>query len=212
MGNRLSKIYTRTGDDGTTGMADGSRVSKADLRFDAMGKIDLLNSQIGLLRGYLTQDSQSQPNHVQPNHVQPNHVQPNHVQPNHAQFDAKLSRLQHQLFNLGGELAMPEYRGILAEYVTELENQIDEWNSHLPPLKDFILPAGNIVTSQVHIARCYCRDAERLLVALNSRDDNVSLISLQFINRLSDWLFVLARVVARLDAGREVLWDKNTLS
>ena len=197
MGNRLSKIYTRTGDDGTTGMADGSRVSKADLRFDAMGKIDLLNSQIGLLRGYLTQD---------------NHTQNSRNQPNHAQFDAKLSRLQHQLFNLGGELAMPEYRGILAEYVIELENQIDEWNSHLPPLKDFILPAGTIVTSQVHIARCYCRDAERLLVALNSRDDNVSPISLQFINRLSDWLFVLARVVARLDDGQEVLWDKTTLS
>ena len=192
MGNRLSKIYTRTGDDGTTGMADGSRVSKADLRFDAMGKIDLLNSQIGLLRGYLTQD--------------------NHTQNSQAQFDAKLSRLQHQLFNLGGELAMPEYRGILAEYATELENQIDEWNTHLPPLKDFILPAGTIVTSQVHIARCYCRDAERLLVALNSRDDNVSPISLQFINRLSDWLFVLARVVARLDDGQEVLWDKATLS
>lgn len=197
MGNRLSKIYTRTGDDGTTGMADGSRVSKADLRFDAMGKIDLLNSQIGLLRGYLTQD---------------NHTQNSQNQPNHAQFDAKLSRLQHQLFNLGGELAMPEYRGILAEYVTELENQIDGWNTHLPPLKDFILPAGSMVTSQVHIARCYCRDAERLLVALNSRDDNVSPLSLQFINRLSDWLFVLARVVARLDAGQEVLWDKNTLS
>ena len=197
MGNRLSKIYTRTGDDGTTGMANGSRVSKADLRFDAMGKIDLLNSQIGLLRGYLSQD---------------NHTQNSQNQPNHSQFDAKLSRLQHQLFNLGGELAMPEYRGILAEYVIELENQIDEWNTHLPPLKDFILPAGTIVTSQVHIARCYCRDAERLLVALNSRDDNVSPISLQFINRLSDWLFVLARVVARLDAGQEVLWDKNTLS
>ena len=197
MGNRLSKIYTRTGDDGTTGMADGSRVSKADLRFDAMGKIDLLNSQIGLLRGYLTQDSKTQNSQDQPNH---------------AQFDTKLSRLQHQLFNLGGELAMPEYRGILIDYVIELENQIDEWNTHLPPLKDFILPAGTIVTSQVHIARCYCRDAERLLVALNSRDANVSPLSLQFINRLSDWLFVLARVVARLDAGQEVLWDKTTLS
>ena len=192
MGNRLSKIYTRTGDDGTTGMADGSRMSKADLRFDAMGKIDLLNSQIGLLRSYLSQD--------------------NHTQDSHALSDAKLSRLQHQLFNLGGELAMPEYHGILADYVTELENQIDEWNTHLPPLKDFILPAGTMVTSQVHIARCYCRDAERLLVALNSRDDNVSPLSLQFINRLSDWLFVLARVVARLDAGQEVLWDKTTLS
>lgn len=96
MGNRLSKIYTRTGDDGTTGMADGSRVSKADLRFDAMGKIDLLNSQIGLLRGYLTQD---------------NHTQNSQNQPNHAQFDAKLSRLQHQLFNLGVNLPCPNTAG-----------------------------------------------------------------------------------------------------
>lgn len=91
MGNRLSKIYTRTGDDGTTGMADGSRISKADLRFDAMGKIDLLNSQIGLLRGYLTQF----------NHTQNSQAQPTHVQPNHTQFDAKLSRLQHQLQSRG---------------------------------------------------------------------------------------------------------------
>ena len=187
MGNRLSRIYTRTGDDGTTGMADGSRLSKADLRFDAMGKIDLLNSQIGLIRGYLTQE-------------------------NHTQFDKQLSRLQHQLFNLGGELARPDYQGILPTYVTELEHQIDDWNKNLPPLKDFILPAGSLATSQVHIARCYCRDAERVLVALNMRDGNVSPVSLQFLNRLSDWLFVLARVVARLDNGTEVLWDKQTLS
>ncbi len=186
MGNRLSKIYTRTGDDGTTGMADGSRLSKADLRFDAMGNVDLLNSQIGLLRGYL-------------------------IQANHREFDDKLSRIQHQLFNLGGELAMPAYKGILADYVAELECQIDEWNENLPPLKDFILPAGSIATSQVHIARCLARDSERLLVALNERDGNVSTVSSQFINRLSDWLFVLARVVARLDGGKEVLWDKLTL-
>lgn len=186
MGNRLSKIYTRTGDDGTTGMADGSRLSKSDLRFDAMGKVDLLNSQIGLLRGCLA--------------------------PAHWEFDSKLSRIQHQLFNLGGELAMPEYTGIIPDYVAELEQQIDDWNAQLPPLKDFILPAGSIATSQVHIARCYCRDAERILVALNARDSNVGIASLQFINRLSDWLFVLARVVARLDDGQEVLWDKHTLS
>lgn len=186
MGNRLSKIYTRTGDDGTTGMADGSRLSKSDLRFDAMGKVDLLNSQIGLLRGYLA--------------------------PAHCEFDSNLSRIQHQLFNLGGELAMPEYTGIIPDYVAELEQQIDDWNAQLPPLKDFILPAGSIATSQVHIARCYCREAERILVALNARDSNVGIASLQFINRLSDWLFVLARVVARLDNGQEVLWDKHTLS
>lgn len=187
MGNRLSKIYTRTGDDGMTGMADGTRISKADLRFDTMGKIDLLNSHIGLLRGYLTQDNQTQ-------------------------FDEQLSRIQHQLFNIGGELAMPQYTGILAEYVSELEHQIDTWNEQLPPLKDFILPAGSIATSQVHIARCLARDSERLLVALNERDNNVSAISLQFVNRLSDWLFVLARVVARLDNGQEMLWNKDTLS
>lgn len=187
MGNRLSKIYTRTGDDGMTGMADGTRISKADLRFDTMGKIDLLNSQIGLLRGYLAHT-------------------------NHSEFDEKLSRIQHQLFNIGGELAMPQYTGILAEYVSELEHQIDTWNEQLPPLKDFILPAGSIATSQVHIARCLARDSERLMVALNERDNDVSAISLQFINRLSDWLFVLARVVARLDNGQEVLWNKDTLS
>lgn len=187
MGNRLSKIYTRTGDNGTTGMADGSRVSKADLRFDAMGKIDLLNSQIGLLRAYLQQD-------------------------NHPEFDPLLSRLQHQLFNLGGELAMPDYQGILPNYVNELEQQIDQWNADLPYLKEFILPAGSISTSQVHIARCLARDSERLLVELQQRDSNVSAISLQFINRLSDWLFVLARVVARLDNGLEVLWNKETLT
>lgn len=187
MGNRLSKIYTRTGDDGTTGMADGSRLAKSDLRFDAMGKVDLLNSHVGLLRGYL-------------------------AQAHHHEFDSKLSRIQHQLFNLGGELAMPDYAGILTDYITELEQQIDDWNTRLPPLKDFILPAGSIATSQVHIARCYCREAERILVALNARDGNVTRTSLQFINRLSDWLFVLARVVARLDDGQEVLWDKHTLS
>lgn len=187
MGNRLSKIYTRTGDDGTTGMADGTRVSKADLRLDAMGKVDLLNSQIGLLRGYLTQD-------------------------NHNEFDKKLSRIQHQLFNLGGELAMPEYEGIVAVYIDELEYQIDQWNEHLPALKDFILPAGSLATSQTHIARCYCRDAERLLVALNERDSNVSQTSLQFINRLSDWLFVFARIVARIGGGQEVLWQKQGLT
>lgn len=186
MGNRLSKIYTRTGDNGTTGMADGSRVSKADLRFDTMGKIDLLNSHIGLLRGYLQQA-------------------------NHLKFDPLLSRLQHQLFNLGGELAMPDYQGILPNYITELEQQIDQWNADLPYLKEFILPAGSIATSQVHIARCLARDSERLLVSLQERDKNVSTVSLQFINRLSDWLFVLARVVARLDNGSEVLWNKTNL-
>lgn len=184
MGNRLTKIYTRTGDDGTTALADGTRISKADLRFEVMGKIDLLNAQIGLLRNYLYQVDN---------------------------FDKLLSKIQHQLFNIGGELAMPDYQGIIPQYITELEQQIDNWNTSLPRLKDFILPAGSIACSHVHLARCLCRDAERLLVALQQRDNNLSQITLQYINRLSDWLFVLARIVARLDGGQEVLWQKHCL-
>lgn len=185
MANRLSKIYTRTGDNGTTGMADGSRVSKADLRFDAMGSVDLLNSHIGLLRGYLN---------------------------NQSELDTLLSQVQHLLFNIGGELAMPEYQGINPSDVTYLEHQIDTWNTDLPYLKDFILPAGSLATAQTHVARCHCRDAERVLIKLQQQDGKVSPITLQFINRLSDWLFVLARVVARLDGGQEVFWDKRVLA
>lgn len=184
MANRLSKIYTRTGDDGTTGMADGSRISKANLRFDAMGSVDLLNSHIGLLRGYLTDQS----------------------------LDNALSEVQHLLFNIGGELSMPDYQGISAVEVCHLEQQIDAWNADLPYLKDFILPAGSLAAAQAHIARCHCRDAERVLIKLRQQDDNVSSITLQFINRLSDWLFVLARVLARLDGGQEILWDKKILA
>ena len=197
MGNRLTKIYTRTGDEGTTGMADGSRVSKADLRFDAMGAIDLLNAQIGLLRG-----------HLAPMLLTTSTEQLSNL----SNIDTRLSRIQHQLFNLGGELAMPDYQGILPRYVEELEQQIDAWNAHLPVLKDFILPAGSIATSQAHIARCYCRDAERVLVALQLKDGNVSSASRQFINRLSDWLFVLCRVIARADGGSEVLWQKQVMA
>lgn len=186
MGNRLSKIYTRTGDDGTTALACGTRLSKSHLRFDVMGKIDLINSHIGLIGSCLQAD-------------------------NCHTFDVQLSRLQHQLFNLGGELAMPAWQGILPEYVAILESDIDAWNDKLPYLKDFILPAGSMATSYVHVARCLVRDGERLLVALHEQDGNVSAVSLQFMNRLSDWLFVFARIVARLQGGQEVLWDKACL-
>lgn len=184
MANRLTKIYTRTGDDGTTGMADGSRLSKADLRFEAMGKVDSLNAQIGMLNALL----QTLPT-----------------------FDLTkdFSVIQHQLFNIGGELAMPEFKQVTSEHTAQLEQQIDNWNTTLPRLKDFVLPAGSQAVCQVHIARCACRDAERVLVAVNEQDHNLSHFTLAYINRLSDWLFVLARIVAKAEGNDEVLWQKD---
>lgn len=185
MSNRLTKIYTRTGDDGTTGMADGSRLSKADSRFEAMGKVDMLNSHIGLLRAVLNSSNSLLEN-----------------------LDNQLSHIQHQLFNIGGELAMPEYKMLSAEHTQTLESQIDTWNNDLPRLKDFILPAGSQAVCQVHIARCACREAERALVIVQQRDNNVSSATLSYLNRLSDWLFVLARVVAKAENHAEVYWQK----
>lgn len=193
MSNRLTKIYTRTGDDGTTGMANGSRLSKADLRFEAMGKVDMLNAQIGLLRAVLTTTNLT-----------------------NEKLDNQLRGIQHQLFNIGGELAMPEFKMLTAEHSLALEQQMDEWNTTLPRLKDFILPAGSQAVCQVHIARCACRDAEHTLVAVNERDNNLAASTLSYINRLSDWLFVLARMVAKQDneqtsrqANHETLWQKS---
>ncbi|UXZ05747.1 cob(I)yrinic acid a,c-diamide adenosyltransferase [Moraxella nasicaprae] len=186
MGNRLSKITTRTGDDGTTGMADGSRLSKADLRFDAMGVIDGLNAHIGLLQAYLDDPK----------------------------IIKQLSDIQHRLFNIGGELALPNHADIGYIAITDtdiilLEEQLDEHNDTLPYLKEFILPAGSVATAQTHIARSICRDAERTLIKLSLRDGNIRKQTLQYLNRLSDYLFVLARVVVRLDGGQEVLWQKD---
>lgn len=187
MGNRLSKITTRTGDDGTTGLGDGSRLSKTDLRFDAMGAIDGLNAHIGLLQAYLDD--------------------------NPAIYD-ELSTIQHQLFNIGGELALPNhadmgYIAIDEHTIINLETQITKHNDQLPYLKEFILPAGSIATAQAHIARSLCRDAERTFIKLSLRDGNINQTTLQYLNRLSDYLFVLARVIARLDGGQEVLWQKR---
>lgn len=187
MGNRLSKITTRTGDDGTTGMADGSRLSKADLRFDAMGVIDGLNAHIGLLQAHLTAQ---------------------------ADLHQELSLIQHKLFNIGGEIALPNhadigYIAITSDDILQLEVCVDRHNETLPYLKEFILPAGSVATATAHIARSICRDAERTLVRLSLRDGNISQTSLQYLNRLSDYLFVIARVIARLDGGTEVLWQKS---
>ena len=191
MGNRLSKIYTRTGDDGSTGMADGSRVSKADNLFSVMGDIDELNSHIGLVRAQLKR---------------------NKGQSIEKEFSEALIIIQHLLFNIGGELAMPEYEGVNATHIEWVEQQIDAMNTTLPPLKDFILPTGSVLVSQLHVARSVCRRAERQAVLLQQqRPDAIRLTAVSFINRLSDWLFVAARFCTDPEQVSEVLWDSQAL-
>ncbi|TXD98066.1 cob(I)yrinic acid a,c-diamide adenosyltransferase [Psychrobacter frigidicola] len=207
MGNRLSKIYTRTGDDGSTGMADGSRVSKADSLFSVMGDVDELNSHIGLVRAHFAQavaDANTQP--------LPERLQQQDGQSAGADFTQALIVIQHLLFNIGGELAMPEYVAIHASHVDWLEQQIDAMNTTLPPLKDFILPTGSILVSQLHVARCVCRRAERQAVILQQeRPAAIRSTAVCLINRLSDWLFVAARFCTDPEKVSEVLWDSQVL-
>lgn len=179
MGNRLTKIYTRTGDDGTTGLGDGVRTPKDSLRIDAIGEIDELNSHIGVL---LT-EALPQTIHT------------------------CLTRVQHQLFDLGGELCMPGsgYIGIRAEHTTQLETALDNLNEPLPPLKEFILPGGSRAAALCHVARAVCRRVERNLVSL-ARSESVSPASLTYINRLSDLLFVMCRAINRHHEQQDVLW------
>lgn len=192
MGNRLSKIYTRTGDDGSTGMADGSRVSKADSLFNVMGDIDELNSHIGLVRAQLTQTVMDATQKTDTSQA--------------------LVIIQHLLFNIGGELSMPEYEGVNANHIEWLEQQIDAMNTTLPPLKDFILPTGSVLVSQLHVTRTVCRRAERLAVLLQQqRPEAIRSTAISFINRLSDWLFVAARFCTDPEQVSEVLWDSQVL-
>lgn len=187
MGHRLSKIYTKTGDDGTTGLGDGSRVNKDDLRVEAYGTVDELNSFIGVLRAQLEAASSPFPHDL----------------------DDHLSRIQHELFNLGGELCIPNYRLVKENSISRLEQEIDQMNASLPMLKDFILPAGSLAVSYAHAARSICRRAERHVFSLSQRDGNISNTALHYLNRLSDWLFVAARHIAKEDGRGEVLWQKN---
>lgn len=192
MGNRLSKIYTRTGDDGTTGMADGSRVSKADNLFSVMGDVDELNSHIGLVRAQLAQNSTDATKE--------------------ADFAQALVIIQHLLFNIGGELAMPEYESVNSAHIAWLEQQIDAMNSTLPALKDFILPTGSVLVSHLHVTRTVCRRAERQAVLLQQqRPEAIRPTAVSFINRLSDWLFVAARFCTDPEQVSEVLWDSQVL-
>lgn len=179
MGNRLSKIYTRTGDDGTTGLGDGSRVSKDCDRVRAYGAVDELNSVIGLL---LCERMDEAPRKL-------------------------LTGVQHKLFDLGGELSIPGYELIVAEQVAALETALDTFNADLPPLKEFILPGGSRAASLCHLARTVARRAERELVTLQ-RGEAVNPAGLRYLNRLSDLLFVLARVFNKGAGQPDVLWRK----
>lgn len=178
MGNRLSKIYTRTGDAGTTGLGDGTRVDKDSLRVEAYGTVDELNSTLGMVLA---------------------HDLPERVR-------TCLSEIQHDLFDLGGELSVPGYQAIHPNHVTRLETILDRFNADLPALKEFILPAGGHATASCHFARTVCRRAERRVVSLANQEP-VSPHAIAYLNRLSDLLFVIARVLARHERGAEVLWE-----
>jgi cob(I)alamin adenosyltransferase len=181
MGNRLSRIYTRTGDDGSTGLGDGMRVPKEHLRVEAYGTVDEANSAVGVVLAVpgLPQDV----------------------------IDC-LTDVQHTMFDLGGELCIPGHRVIKAEDVERLEQTLDRFNEHLPPLKDFILPGGGPAAAACHVARTVTRRAERRVWAL-ARAESVAPEVPQYLNRLSDLLFVVARVLARHEHGSEVLWKRR---
>lgn len=181
MGNRLTRIYTRTGDDGTTGLGDGSRVQKDDPRVEAYGSVDELNSHIGLLLAI-----PDLPDTVA----------------------APLTEVQHDLFDLGGELCLPDYEAMKAAHVERLEEVLDRLNAELPPLKDFILPGGGPGAAAAHVARTVCRRTERRVWTL-ARHATVNPLLLTYLNRLSDLLFVVARTLARHERGGDVLWKRD---
>ncbi len=178
MGHRLSKIYTRTGDKGTTGLGDGSRVEKDSMRVEAYGTIDELNSVVGMVLA---------------------HPLPQAVR-------QCLEDIQHDLFDLGGEFSTPGRQAMQESAITRLENILDDLNSDLPRLKEFILPAGGHATSTCHLARTVCRRAERRAISL-AREENINPFAIAYLNRLSDLLFVISRVLARFENGSEVLWQ-----
>ena len=180
MGNRLSKIYTRTGDAGTTGLGDGKRVSKNSLRIQARGEVDENNAIVGLLL------CEEMPDDVR----------------------NLLTNVQHDLFDLGGEVCIPGMSMITDKQVTHLENELDRFNEPLEPLKDFILPGGTRAAAYAHHARTVCRRAERALVAL-ALEEAVNDSPRQYLNRLSDLLFVLGRVLNRAGGRDDVLWQKS---
>jgi cob(I)alamin adenosyltransferase len=182
MGNRLTKIYTKTGDSGLTGLADGSRAEKDSLRISVIGDVDELNSLIGLLIAINIDE----------------------------EINACLLGIQHVLFDLGGELAIPDSEMLTETRVQYLEKIIDQYNASLPPLKEFILPGGSVPAAVCHTARAVCRRAERQLVAL-SKEISTNKVSLKFLNRLSDLLFIFARTLALSEGGKEIYWQSERI-
>ncbi|EXJ12736.1 MULTISPECIES: cob(I)yrinic acid a,c-diamide adenosyltransferase [Nitrincola] len=186
MADRLTRIYTRSGDKGTTGLANGSRVPKYHPRIEALGDVDELNSLIGLL---ISELESSHP------------------------LLSNLQTVQNDLFDLGGELAIADksYTVIQLETVNRLEHWLDILNDELPPLKEFILPGGNRAAATAHLARTVCRRSERRMVELASiEDETINPMGAAYLNRLSDYLFVTARFLAREKGGREVLWQPSS--
>lgn len=181
MGHRLSKIYTRTGDTGTTGLGDGSRVPKDSQRIEAIGAVDELNSSLGVLLAEPLDDAVRE----------------------------LLTGIQHDLFDLGGELSIPGYTAIREDHVTAIETALDGLNADLPPLKEFILPGGSRTAALCHVARTVCRRAERRTVTLGLGDTALSPLCQRYLNRLSDLLFVLCRVLNRQAGGSDVYWRKD---
>lgn len=182
MGNRLTKIYTRTGDNGITGLADGSRVDKDSMRIEVIGCTDELNSIVGMVMSHDIPDNCMN----------------------------ILILIQHDLFDLGGELAIPEHVVITQRHTERLELELDNLNKDLPRLKEFILPSGGTATSCCHFARSVCRRTERRCVSLN-KEQEVNRCILTYLNRLSDLLFVIARVLSRSEGESEVFWNRNKL-
>ncbi len=178
MGNRLSKIATRTGDNGSTGLGDGSRTDKDNVRVHAMGDVDELNSHIGLLLCEAMPDP----------------------------LREELISIQHDLFDLGGELCIPGYQLITEVHVSRLDDLLEKYNADLPALTEFILPAGSRAASLAHVCRTVCRRAERSIVTLG-KAETIHDHPRQYVNRLSDLLFVLSRVLNRFAGGSDVLWQ-----
>ena len=186
MGFRLSKIYTRTGDAGETGLGDGRRVPKDHPRIEAIGEVDTLNSQLGLLLAWLIEEARGKPDLKEVIEV--------------------LTPCQHRLFDLGGELAMPAYQALNQAEIDKLEAAIDLWNEELGPLENFILPGGSALIAQAHVCRSVARSAERRCQHLNAVE-SLAGVGLAYINRLSDLLFVAARMIAKRQGIAEILWE-----
>jgi cob(I)alamin adenosyltransferase len=182
MGNRLSSIYTKTGDDGSTGLANGDRVDKSSIRVEVMGNIDELNSLLGV-------------------------IEANEIP---SDISGYLLNIQHRLFDIGGEVATPGNAVIAPSCVERLEELIESYNEDLPALKEFVLPGGSLVASICHMARSVCRRCERSLVELG-HTEYLNPETLRYINRLSDLLFVLARALNQGKGGKEIFWDSERL-